>query len=381
MSRSMNRSRARASMAAAILAMLALGSGCGPSAESPPPESPVPAGSVRLSPEQVAAAGVRTEVVALAAIAPQIEVPGTAVSPDTAMATVGSLVEGRVESVEVVPGEQVEVGAPLLLLHSHELTDALRDLTSAEAQLAYSEAALGRSVELLEAGAVSREEEQRRRAERDARAADFARAREWVDHLSPDGEGHVVVRAPRAGTVFEVSVRAGAGVLPGTPLVTLGATDVLWVTGWVPEAEIIHLEPGAEVTVRFPAVPHAKAHARVVRMGGAVDAMRRAVEVRVEIVTVPAGVRPGAYATLLIETAEPRPRAVVPAEAVQSLSEGDVVFIEDEPGLYRAVDVGALHLADGSMAVEGIGEGERVVVAGAYAIRSALESQATEEAR
>jgi len=351
---------------------------CGP-AEPPPPAVEAPQGLVRLTEEQMAVAGIRVEPVTLHSVALQIDVPATVASPDTALAAVGSLVEGRVESVAVLPGDEVPEGAPLVYLHSHELTDALRDLAAAEARLAYADAALQRSDQLLEAGAVAREEAEHRKAERDALAADVTRAQEWVEHLSPDDEGHVVMRAPRPGVVFEVFAHPGAGVTPGDPLVSLGRTDVLWVTGWMPEQESLHVAPGDEVAVRFQALPHKDVTAHVVRMGGAVDPIRRAVQVRAELSWVPTGIRPGAFATLLLPSTSAEIRAMVPADAVQRVAGGEVVFVEEEPGLYRPVPVTSHTLPDGRVTVEGLSEGQRVVVAGAYAVRSEMERTASAE--
>ena len=361
----------------ALGALLIL-TGCAPD-ETPSSTADAPEGVIRLTAEQMAVAGVEVVATTLEPVALQIDVPATVASPDTALAAVGSLVEGRIESVAVLPGDWVAEDAPLVYLHSHELTDALRDLTAAEARLAFADAALQRSNELLEAGAVSREETQRRRAERDALAADVARAQEWIGHLSPDPQGHVVLRAPRSGVVFEVLAHPGAGVVPGDPLVSLGRTDILWVTGWMPEQESLHLGPGDEVAVRFQALPHKEVPAHVVRMGGAVDPIRRAVQVRAELAWVPEGVRPGGFATLLLPSSSAELRTILPAEAVQRLSTGEVVFLEEEPGLYRPVPVTSFTLPDGRVVVEGLSEGQRVVVGGAYAVRSAMESGADEE--
>lgn len=360
------------------LATLSMLSGCGP-AEAPPEIVEVPRGLVSLTEDQRAVADVQVTAAVLEPVALQIDVPATVASPDTALAAVGSLVEGRVESVAVLPGDWVAEDAPLIYLHSHELTDALRDLTAAEARLAFADAALQRSNELLEAGAVPREEAERRLAERDALAADVARAREWIGHLSPDPEGHVVLRAPRSGVVFEVLAHPGAGVVPGDPLVSLGRTDVLWVTGWMPEQESLHLGPGDVVSVRFQALPDMDVPAHVVRMGGAVDPVRRAVQVRAELAWVPQGVRPGAFATLILPSSTPEQRVIVPPDAVQRLATGEVVFVEKEPGFYKPVAVTSYTLPDGRVAVEGLSEGQKIVVEGAYAVRSAMESAATEE--
>jgi len=109
-------------------------------------------------------------------------------------------------------------------------------------------------------------------------------------------------------------------------------------------------------------------------MGGAVDPVRRAVEVRAELTWVPTGIRPGAFATLLLPSSTQELRAVVPADAVQRMSAGEMVFLEEGPGLFRPVPVTSFTLPDGRVVVQGVSEGQRVVVEGAYAVRSAMEA-------
>lgn len=352
---------------------------CGPGQEPAPASPPAPEGTVRLTPAQLEAADVQITPVTLVPVAETVEVPGTIVSPDTATSRVGSIVEGRVESVRVLPGDVVTRGQELMRIHSHELTDALRDLRAAEANLAYSDAAVGRTRDLLEAGAISREESQRRQAENEAFRAELVRSQELVGHLSPSDDGAVVIRAPRAGTVFEVSAKPGSAVVAGSPLVEVGRTDVLWATGWVPEEEAVRLAAGDSVRVRVQAIPGSDIHGRVVRMGGVVDPLRRAVEIRAELANLPQGIRPGLFATVLVPSGPALPRAVLPAEAVQHTTAGDMVFLEEGSGLFRPTSVEVVVLPDGSLAVTGLGEGDRVVTVGAYAVRSAMEGGALAE--
>ena len=328
---------------------------------------------VTLTAEQVRSAGVRTQEVRLEAVAETRGVPAELASPDTASVTLGSVVEGRIEIVRVLPGDVVRAGQPLLEIHSHELTDALRDLRSAEARVAFAAGAAERSGALLEAGAVSREEVERRTAERAQAEAELERAREWVGHLSPSEDGRVVVRAPRDGTVFSVRASSGAAVLPGTELVSLGRTDVLWATGWVPERVGLAVRPGDPLELTLSALPGLRLQARVVQVGAMVDPVRRAVEVRVEVTDVPDGVRPGLFATMALPGGASVPRAILPESAVQRTTQGEVAFIEEAPGQYRPVPVSTVSLPDGRLGVTGLPEGQRVVVEGAYAVRSVMD--------
>jgi multidrug efflux pump subunit AcrA (membrane-fusion protein) len=107
-----------------VLLLAAACSAVGDEAETSPF---LPPGVVELTPEQVRAAAIAVVPVDVEAIPLPVHVPGTLASPDTAMASIGSIVEGQVGQVMVVAGDRVTRGQPLLRIHSHELTDALRD--------------------------------------------------------------------------------------------------------------------------------------------------------------------------------------------------------------------------------------------------------------
>jgi membrane fusion protein, heavy metal efflux system len=356
----------------ALAGLLLTAAACGSAGAGPAADPEASDGTVRLSAEQLRTAGVEVRAVTLEPLSLPVRVPGTVTTPDTATASLGSIVEGQVGRVSVVVGDRVPAGAELLRIHSHELADATRDRAGAGARLAYARSALERSRALFEAGAVSQEEVERRTAEFEAEQAELRRSEEWVRHLGPAG-GDVVVRSPRAGVVLGVHVRPGTAVNPGTPLVEVGGTEVLWVTGFVPEHTAVRLTTGADVTVGFQALPEHAVAGRVVRMAGAVDSLRRAVEVRVELAAVPPGVRPGMFATLLLSAGEPAPRVRLPAEAVQRLDGVEVAFVEEGEGRFRPHPVRAFALGDGTLAVEGLAAGTRVVTRGAYVVRSAFE--------
>lgn len=359
----------RGAVALALTSTLAACGGGEPEAEAAPPGD----GTVTLSETQRASAGVRVAEVSPSEIRVPVVLPAELAPPDTALARIGSIVEGRVERVVVVPGDEVRAGQALAFIHSHEMADATRDLAAAVADLAYAQAAFDRSSALLDAGAVAAEEVERRRADVERARAEHARATEMVDHLDPSPDGDVTVRAPRAGLVLEVFVEPSAAVVPGDPVVEVGSVDHLWATAYVSEDHAARLSPGAGARVTLRALPGDTVEGRVVRVGGRVDAATRTVEIRVDVPSPPRGARPGMYATVELRGAESRTAVVVPADAVQFFEGRDVVLVEVAEGRYRPVPVSVLPVGEGQIAVEGIEAGTRVVVEGAYFIRAALE--------
>jgi len=352
--------------------LLVLLTACGADvAEQAVPDTP-PDGIVQLSEAQVRSAGIVTAVVDQQVIQQQARVPGSVQPPDTAQAMVGSFVEGRVVRVLVLPGDVVRAGQPLVEIHTHELADAQRDLRAAEAELRYHSNALQRSEELLEAGAVSLEEVERRRADYEAANAEVLRAEEIVEHLNPSPDGESTVVAPRSGTIFVVDVHLGQAVLPGTPLIEMGSTDVLWVTAFVPEHTATSLMIGDRVAVRF-AAPEAEVDARLVTIGNFVDPDNRSVEVRFELLTIPAGVRSGSFAVVDVTTSEAFDGVELDEDAAVRIADEDVVFIVSGPGRYEALTVTAVATRDGKVAVQGVPEGAEIVIEGAYFLKAAME--------
>ena len=344
-------------------------------ADAPPPEPApdTPSDVVLLSPEQVTASEITTTTVHLGPVRASTRVPGTVGSPDTARASVGSVVEGRVVRVLVLPGDRVAAGQPVVEIHSHEVSDAQRDLTAAEARMAYQDNALARGRRLYEAGAISQEEWERRQADHEEAGAELLRAREMLEHLHATPTGESAAEAPRAGTVFQVHVSPGEAVLPGAPLVELGSTDVLWVTAFVPETTAAALTPGDRVEVRFRSRPGEVATARLVRMSEWVDPANRSVEARFELEAIPRGIRPGSFATVDVSADSDVPGVELPEEAVVRFGDGDAVFVVEGPRRFRRVDVRSQPLREGRVAVTGLAEGTEVVVEGAYFLKAALE--------
>jgi cobalt-zinc-cadmium efflux system membrane fusion protein len=339
----------------------------------------VPEGVVELSPSQVAASAIATARVSLTPIQASTNVPGTVASPDTARASVGSVVEGRVVRVLVLPGDAVREGQVLVEIHSHEVSDAQRDLTTAEARMAYEDNAVARARRLYEAGAISLEELQRREADHQGARAEVLRAEEMLEHLHATPTGDSGAEAPRSGMVFQVHVSPGQAVVPGDPLVELGSTEVLWVTAFVPETTAASLAPGDQVAVRFRSRPGEVVQARLVRMGEWVDPTNRSVEARFELERVPAGIRPGSFATVDVSTESEQLGVELPEEAVVRFGDGNAVFLAEGSGRFRRIAVESRTLREGRVAVTGLEEGTEVVVEGAYFLKAALEASMAAE--
>lgn len=323
-----------------------------------------------------------------------VRAPARITLDPSATEPIGSIVEGRVTKVYVLPGDRVTRGQVLVAIHSHELMDARAGLAKARAGLVAAQAtqrvkasAADRAERLFALKALSAAELERARGERADGDAQFAtaqaeleRSEALVEHLvghdamPADYDEHwVLIRAPMDGQVTARAVEPGNVVLVGAPLVTVSRTNRLLLVMHLADASTVR--PGA--TVRFTAtgVRDRTFGARVTRVFPAVDSITRTVEVHAAISDA-SGLRAEMFATAEILGPGGSNALVVPAGAIQAF-EGDTVVIASEPrgeGMHLAavrVRVGRL-TADRAEILAGLEAGRTVVVGGAAVAKAEI---------
>ena len=211
----------------------------------------------------------------------------------------GSIVEGRVLEIRVFPGDRVQAGDIVAVIHSHEVMDARQQLVAARAGMHAADsaamvaaAAAGRAERLLAARAVSQAEVERARASRtaaeaarEAARAEYERAVAFVEHLvgkaSPPGteEHAALIRAPFDGVVTGRDAQAGQVILVGQPLVTIAREGAIGVMLRLPEEAVASIAMDVPVHFSVPAYPNRTFEARVTRISPVVDSLSRAIEV------------------------------------------------------------------------------------------------------
>ena len=292
--------RARALLAAGALALV---TACGGAAEEAAPAEAAVADTALLSAEAVAIARFELAAVAEQEWRDAWHVPSHVSLDPNATQPLGSIVEGRVLEVRVVPGDRVREGDIVAVIHSHEVMDARQRIVaaraasiSADSAAGVADAAAGRAERLFAAKAVSQAELERARAartaadaQRDAAKAELVRAEAFVEHLvgsgtPPGTEEHAaLIRAPFAGVVTGRDAQPGQVVLVGQPLVTVAREGTLGVTMRLPEEAVASAALGVPVRFTVPAYPDRTFEARVSRVSPVVDSLSRAIEVWAEV--------------------------------------------------------------------------------------------------
>ena len=408
----------RVSLAAVSAILLMTLGGCSqPAAETEQaePDAASDPNLIRLDQEAMRIARITLGEVEIRKLEEDLQVSGRVTVNQNATARVGSFTEGIVVGCCESVGSDVEKGQVLARLHSHEIHDAeasywesRAELERRQTELQFAEKFYKRASRLyeLKAGSLQKMQE----AEAKFRSAEtllkIARAGveradnhlrylgltpeelpEAADEHAAEGQGaheeaHLIeVRSPVAGTIVERTVSTGAVVTPSDSLYVISDLRSLWVMAQVPEQHLSLLRSGLTVEVSVRAYPDKTFPARITTIGDALDPETRTVEVRCELNNPGRQLKTEMFATLTIHTGGSREAVVAPLEALQNVDGEEVLFVPEGEYSFRArrVRVGR-HSGSVVEIVSGLQAGEKVVVAGAFHLKSELlKAQMIEE--
>ena len=152
----------------------------------------------------------------------------------------------------------------------------------------------------------------------------------------------------------------------GEALYTIADLSTMWVKAQVTENDIPFMRVGQDVEVKVSALPGRVFKARITAIAAATDLTTRRIVVRSEVPNPDGALKSEMFASFKIVTGVEEPSPAVPVEAV--IREGDVavVWVEDEPMLFRRCKVKLGIEQDGRVQIrDGLKAGELVVVRGA----------------
>ncbi len=399
----------------AVSAILLAGCGQAPppvEARAPEHAPKAPASQVDLKPGQaaIAVATVREE-----SVAEEIRATGRLTVNDNQTWRVGAVTEGRIVRVEANPGDHVKAGQVLARMHSHDVHEgraeyrkAINELSRARSAEAYAKQVRDRARRLYDLKAGALEQVDRAEAElKNAQAAvELAQAElercktHLVDFLQVplnEAEGHpqgthteeahgdedlIPVKAPATGTLLERKVTAGSVVATAAEMFVISDLSTIWMVANIGEAAISRVRAGQPVRIEVQAQPGRSFAGRVIKLGEQLDPATRTLPVRIELANPGGLLKPEMYADAQLASGLSGSGIYVAESALQEIKGQTVVFVEKAPGQYDARPVETGRSLDGRVAVlHGVAPGDRVVVKGAFILKSQLlkKSLAEEE--
>lgn len=318
---------------------------------------------------------VAVEVVRTVPLVNRLELSGTVTSPRVSQ--ISTSVPGLIEAVHFDSGAKVEAGDLLLeldpKLEEMALKEAEAETQQAEAELADARRRLKIAENLAKRSYGPQNTVDTLKNELQIDAATIARRKAQQAAAAERLDRHLV-RAPYSGVISQRMAEVGEWVVPGTTIFELVDMRGLRVDVPVPQQYYPQLKTGAEVTLRFDALPDAVLPAKTQALIPVSDPKVRTFTLRVLPTRENVAITPGMSARVSIRLATGQRGIVVSRDALVRYPDGRItVWVLESNGeanhvKERRVEIGLSF--DGLVQIRsGLKEGERVVVRGNESLR------------
>ena len=379
------------------LSVVAISAGC--SSSSPPASSNTASTTAATTSESTA--GIEVEIVQQTAIEGSLSATGKILVTENGTASIGPVHEGRIVNLYAGQGSVVRKGQKLADLESADIDEAEADYLKAladyenarrtsAAEVKFAQATYDRTKLLFEREITPRKNLQQ--AEHDLEVArsneisavssakvTVANARRHLLILGlNDSRINAIARnqnlgssvfsliSPISGIVVERNATVGATVGSDATLFKIIDVSRVWIDANVFEKDLARVRNGQIVNVTVPAFPGSTFSGRIILISSIVDPETRTVKVRTEVSNGDGRLKPDMFANVEIVTAAKRTAISVPLAAVLDDGGRSVVFVAEGNG-YKTKEVTlGLKSDDRVEILEGLVEGDKVVVKGNY---------------
>jgi membrane fusion protein, copper/silver efflux system len=183
------------------------------------------------------------------------------------------------------------------------------------------------------------------------------------------------ISAPTGGVITELMVRQGMTLAPGMTLARINGLGTVWLEAALPEALAASIHTGQAVEARFPALPGEVLKGRVAAVLPEANRETRTLRVRIELPNPGQRLKAGMFAQVSLR-GPTRDALVVPAEAVIRTGKRALVYVSEQPGRYRPVEVEIGEQVDEHIVVRGgLMAGQQVVASGQFLVDSEASLQ------
>jgi multidrug efflux pump subunit AcrA (membrane-fusion protein) len=331
-------------------------------------------------------------------IARYIRVTGTLTAEE--QADVAAETAGRVVATPVERGSRVAPGADLIRLSPVETEASLKEaeanaaqiearlalgangvmdvdkvpeVANAKANLALAQSEFNRIEKLLSDRVVSQSEYDQRRTQVEAARQQYEAAKNGAQQqfqalqaararvaLARKALADTVVRAPFAGIVGQRMVSTGDYVTKGMKVVEVVRITPLRVELTVPEQFVAAVAVGQPVMLSVDAYAGRTFEGKVRFVSPALRADQRALTVEAIVPNENGELKPGMFATALVQQAEKTPAVLVPSGAVQTLGGTSRVFVVNGDRVEERIVTTGQTLGEQLEIASGLKAGERV---------------------
>ena len=315
---------------------------------------------------------------------PALALSGKVAYGEDRYSKISSPLQGRILEVRARLGDYVKPGDVLLVIDSPEITAVYSDYVKEASELEYATRAYELAKDLYETKALPQKDLKQAENDLIKARAEFRRAKERLLSLrvpaaeleKPLAQQRVTSRfelkSPLAGTVVDRAVTPGQSVGgdPDQVLFTVADLSKLQVIADVYERDLSLVKVSQVARVNVEAYPGEDFPAVVAAVGDTVDPSSRTIKVRAWVNNEDHKLKPEMFARLKIDVADANVFLTIPREAVIEVDGKHYVYLVTGDTGYQRHEVKVANVTGDQVRVlEGLSQGQRIVVKGAVLIK------------
>lgn len=263
-------------------------------------------------------------------------------------ATIAARISGNISELPVKLGDNVQQGDTLVVISADETR---AKLNQAQAQLDQADRNLKRERNLLKKNAATQESVRTLEESRTIAAAAYKEAQTMLDYT--------VIKAPFAGIITSKPANIGDLAVPGKPLLTIENESSLQVIADIPEALVLGLAIGDQLSVRVDAAD-LDIQGTITEIAPTADPRSRTAPIKLDIEPSDK-LRSGQFARVSLPGTTGS-AIMIPAASIRPFGQLERVFIiDDNTARLQLVKTGLLH-GENIEVLSGVNGGDKVVV-------------------
>ena len=327
--------------------------------------------TIAINDRQLDALQIRLEKVRTAATEAVVLLPATVVPPLNSRVAVSAPFAGTVLEVDVLVGQHVKEGTPLVTIASREMLEAVSRLRQSEMELQAAEVIANRHKQLADrhVGLLTKAEETQTEVNKLRVATEQHRRIASLGNLKVNGDGSYTLSAPRAGQVVETRVLPGSSLDTMAAAVIIDTSDELWIQAQLPAIFINRIAEGDGILIANSVV------GRVISVGSSLDPVTRSASLLARL-PKGSGLVQGQMVAATVARPAPNGTLTVPSPAITWVEGKTVVFLRTNEGF--AVAPVSLRSKTADVAtIDGgkIKEGQQVAVTGVVQLEKMMAGE------
>jgi cobalt-zinc-cadmium efflux system membrane fusion protein len=347
---------------------------------------------VKLSSESLKLINIETETVSLQPMTGFISLPATIVPNQDNEAYVGSLVQGRVQKVNVKIGDYVKTGQVLMTVEGLDIGTIKSGFLKAKANLDFTKSTYERQKKLFDEKIGSQKSLLESQAEYEKALAEFKAEDKRIHSIGLTDDdvingkssnehtsGTLPIKSPINGIVVERNIVIGQLIETNTNAFKVVNTSSVWIDGQVFEKDINKFTQKTSAVFKTSVYPNESFTGKVIYLGQAIDEKSRTLLIRAEFTNIQNKLKPQMFGELKIPVGDNTQALMIPEESV--VKEGDKFFVfiktTDTTFEQRFVSIGS-NSNNRIEIIEGLKEGENVITKGVFYLNSEMKKEELE---